>query len=171
MVKGNWRGDGHLALMVNSPVCLLPDGGGQCFPLYLYEKAEEMEDEDLFTQATPAKSSAHARRDGISDSGLSHFQRSYPAKEEGEKISKQDLFYYIYALLHSPDYRARYADNLSKELPRIPAVKKFSDFLAFSKAGRDLAHLHLQFESVAMNESDTNWTLSRFASHISHRCK
>ncbi|HNX58146.1 MAG TPA: damage-inducible protein, partial [Spirochaetota bacterium] len=60
----------------------------------------------------------------------------------------EDLFYYIYGLLHSTDYRDRYADNLSKELPRIPRVKKAKDFWAFSKAGRDLAKLHIDYEKV-----------------------
>jgi predicted helicase len=64
------------------------------------------------------------------------------------QISKEDLFYYIYGLLHSEDYKKRYADNLSKELPRIPAVKKFADFQAFSAAGRKLADLHIGYESV-----------------------
>jgi predicted helicase len=50
--------------------------------------------------------------------------------------------------LNSPDYRSRYADNLGKELPRIPAVKRFADFQAFSQAGRDLAHWHLNYETV-----------------------
>jgi predicted helicase len=50
--------------------------------------------------------------------------------------------------LHSEDYRTRYADNLTKELPRIPCVKKAEDFWAFSKAGRDLAHWHLNYETV-----------------------
>jgi hypothetical protein len=50
----------------------------------------------------------------------------------------------------SPDYRERYADNLSKELPRIPCVKKAADFWAFSKAGRDLAELHIGYEKVDM---------------------
>ena len=59
------------------------------------------------------------------------------------------LFYSLYGLLHSPDYRNRYADNLSKELPRIPVVKTFADFRAFSQAGRDLAHWHLNYETVA----------------------
>ena len=51
-----------------------------------------------------------------------HFQRAYPARDEGESLSKENLFYYIYRLLHSPDYRSRYADNLGKELPCIPAT-------------------------------------------------
>ena len=62
---------------------------------------------------------------------------------------------YIYGLLHSPDYRSRYADNLSKELPRIPAVKTFADFRAFSQAGRDLAHWHLNYETVALHPGVT----------------
>ncbi|WP_338032767.1 type ISP restriction/modification enzyme, partial [Chromatium okenii] len=59
------------------------------------------------------------------------------------------LFYYIYGLLHSPEYRTSYADNLSKELPRIPRVKTAADFWAFSNAGRQLAALHLNYETVA----------------------
>jgi len=70
--------------------------------------------------------------------------RGYP----GEHVTKEDLFYYIYGLLHSEDYRLRYADNLSKELPRIPAVKTFADFKAFSMAGRRLADLHINYETV-----------------------
>jgi predicted helicase len=80
----------------------------------------------------------------ITDEGLAHFQAAYP----NEQISKEDLFYYVYGLLHSPDYRERYADNLTKELPRIPCVKTAADFWAFSKAGRDLAHWHLNYETV-----------------------
>ena len=63
-------------------------------------------------------------------------------------MGKEDIFYYVYGLLHSPDYRTRYADNLSKELPRIPCVKTAADFWAFSKAGRDLAELHLNYETI-----------------------
>lgn len=57
-------------------------------------------------------------------------------------------------MLHSEDYRARYADNLSKELPRIPVVKTVADFWVFSKAGRALADLHLNYESVPAYEVD-----------------
>ena len=84
------------------------------------------------------------RREAITDAGLKHFQDAYP----NEAITKEDLFYYIYGILHSPDYRERYADNLAKELPRIPRVQHARDFWHFSKAGRELGHLHLNYESV-----------------------
>ncbi|HUW52773.1 MAG TPA: type ISP restriction/modification enzyme [Rhodanobacter sp.] len=99
---------------------------------------------DLFKQEHAQPSIV--RRDGITDAGLAHFHAAYPA----ETITKEDLFYYVYGLLHSPDYRERYADNLSKELPRIPRVKSAADFRAFSVAGRALAELHLNYENVPM---------------------
>ncbi|ANE54628.1 type ISP restriction/modification enzyme [Methylomonas sp. DH-1] len=133
------------ALMAN----YLPDlhvmQTGQCFPLYLYDEPETSQEQpknaDLF--AEPAKQERQ-RRDAITDEGLAHFQAAYP----GETITKEDIFYYVYGLLHSPDYRERYADNLAKELPRIPCVKTAADFWAFAKAGRDLAELHLNYETV-----------------------
>ncbi len=126
----------------------------QCFPLYLYESAEESTQTDspitadLFApkQEKPSLGQpTYSRKDAVTDEGLKHFQNAYP----GEIISKEDLFYYVYGLLHSPDYRERYADNLSKELPRIPAVKTAKDFWHFSNAGRALAELHLNYETVA----------------------
>lgn len=128
---------------------------GQCFPLYLYEgqfdnasaKANNSQ-KDMFTSneqtSIVSQPIAYTRKDGICDAGLAHFQTTYA----GESISKEDVFYYIYGLLHSPDYRERYADNLTKELPRILCVKTVADFLAFSKAGRALAELHLNYETV-----------------------
>ena len=125
---------------------------GQCFPLYLYDDAASSSEPDeeattgsLFApEAEPVESANGKRRDALTDAGLVHFQVAYP----GEAIAKEDVFYYVYGLLHSPNYRERYADNLSKELPRIPCVKKAADFWAFSKAGRDLAELHVNYEAV-----------------------
>lgn len=113
----------------------------QWLPLYLYEESAKASKHDLF--AEPVEGGLR-RRDAITDAGLAHFQSAYP----GEQICKEDLFYYVYGILHSLDYRERYADNLRKELPRIPAVKRADDFWAFSKAGRALADLHLNYETV-----------------------
>lgn len=118
--------------------------GAQCFPLYLYDEvAQQSDSAGLFSEQLET---GLRRRDAITDDGLAHFKNAYP----GEQVSKVDLFYYVYGLFHSSDYRERYADNLSKELPRIPAVKKAEDFWAFSQAGRDLAEWHLNYETVEL---------------------
>ncbi|GAB6968915.1 hypothetical protein JCM25156A_29530 [Komagataeibacter kakiaceti JCM 25156] len=88
------------------------------------------------------------RREAITDEGLKHFQDVYPGKE----ISKADLFYYVYGLLHSPEYRERYADTLRKELPRIPRMKTYEAFKAFSDAGRRLGEMHVNFDSQPIYE-------------------
>ncbi|MBB5074233.1 putative helicase [Bartonella callosciuri] len=68
----------------------------------------------------------------------------------GEMITKDDLFYYVYGSLHSEDYRMCYAHNLSKQLPRIPTVKKAEDFWAFVIADRRLGDLHMNYEEVEL---------------------
>ena len=145
-INANFTGHGQVALMGNALPDLHCNGDSQCFPLYLYDEPETSTPEhpDLFASPSTTKPE-RKRRDAITDIGLAHFLTAYP----GETISKEDLFYYVYGLLHSPGYRERYADNLSKELPRIPCVKTAADFWAFSKAGRDLAELHLNYETVA----------------------
>lgn len=98
---------------------------GQNFPRFIYS-----DDEEKF--------------DAITDTALKHFQLPYG--DEGSSINKDDLFYYIYGVLHSPEYREKYANNLSKELPRIPRVASFEQFCAFKHAGRKLANLHVNYE-------------------------
>ncbi len=144
-INAKYSGHGQIALISDALPDLHCDGDSQCFPLYLYDEPEETEDSQssLFAKS---KKNGRTRRDAITKEGHEHFRVSYP----GEKINKEDIFYYIYSLLHSPDYRERYADNLSKELPRIPCVKKASDFWAFSQAGRALAKLHLGYETAKL---------------------
>ncbi len=111
---------------------------GQCFPLYYYEKTEQ-EQASLFDRSQDE----YIRRDGVTD-----FIHKQARMIYGPKVTKEDIFYYVYGLLHSPDYRTRYSADLKKMLPRIPLVDEPKMFWAFSKAGRDLAQWHLNYETV-----------------------
>jgi predicted helicase len=112
------------AILTNTIPCLHLGGRqGQCFPFYVC-------DED----------GAH-RRENITDWALEQFRAHYQDK----KISKWDIFYYAYGMLHHSGYREKFADNLKRELPRLPFAK---DFRAFSAAGKELARLHLDYEQM-----------------------
>ncbi|MBI2515605.1 MAG: N-6 DNA methylase [Opitutae bacterium] len=100
-------------------------GGGascQCFPLYTYD------------------ADGGHRRDNVTDWALLQFQAQYSKA----KVTKKDIFHYVYAVLHHPAYREKYAANLRRELPRIPFAP---DFAAFAKAGERLAVLHTGYEA------------------------
>ena len=117
---------GFNVLMAN----LIPDlhilaasDGFQCFPFYTYDK--------------------HGAnlRENITDWTLTTFQNYY----SNDSISKWDIFYYNYGILHHPDYRGKYREDLKRSLPRIPFSE---DFWAFAKAGEQLADLHINYESA-----------------------
>lgn len=59
-------------------------------------------------------------------------------------ISDDDTFYYVYGVLHSPAYRKRYANDLKKDLPRIPLLKNKDKYV---EIGRKLSDLHLNYEN------------------------
>ena len=117
------------------------EAGTQCFPLYYYEKVENEKGKtmSLFDQGEDE----YIRRDGISDFILKRCREEF-----GHKVSKEDIFYYVYGLLHSKEYKVTFAADLKKMLPRIPLVNSAEKFRAFSKAGRDLAVLHLNYETL-----------------------
>lgn len=117
------------------------DGGCQCFPLYWYDDSTA-DIADLFS-APQSEADRYVRRDGITDWILSTARKQY-----GSKVGKEDIFYYVYGILHSPEYRTAFASDLKKSLPRLPLVDSADDFWAFSKAGRALAKLHLNYETV-----------------------
>lgn len=81
-------------------------------------------------------------KDGISDFIVKQAKEQY----HDNKICKEDVFYYVYGLLHSDDYRREFSNDLKKMLPRIPLVEAVDDFWVFSKAGRELAELHINYE-------------------------
>lgn len=127
----------YSCLMVNHIPCLDFLEKTQCFPRWLPGEQSKTAVDDLFEAQNPMPS-------GFSPEALPHFQTAYP----DESITEDDLFYYIYGILHSEDYRTRYANNLMKELPRIPRVATYEQFMAFVEAGQELARLHVHFEDV-----------------------
>lgn len=129
----------YSCLMVDHIPCLDFLEKTQCFPRWLPgEQTKGAEDTLDFGEQSVMPS-------GFSPEALPHFQAAYP----GKPITEDDLFYYIYGILHSEDYRTRYANNLMKELPRIPRVATYEQFMAFVEAGQELARLHVHFEDVA----------------------
>lgn len=149
IITGRGSTKGFSSLISNEIVDLECISKGQCFPLYVYDNKKPSilfgnQDESVYLDGE------YERKYAISDTGMIYFKKHYPE----EKINQEDVFYYIYGLLHSEDYRSRYADNLSKELPYIPCVKKIEDFWSFSKAGRELAELHLNYETVEPYKAD-----------------
>jgi helicase domain protein len=128
----------YSCLMVNHIPCLDFLEKTQCFPRWLPgDQGKTAEDELDFGESSELPS-------GFSPQALPHFQAAYP----GKPITEDDLFYYIYGILHSEDYRTRYANNLMKELPRIPRAATYEQFMAFVEAGQELAKVHVHFEDV-----------------------
>ena len=131
------------------------EAGAQCFPRYLYRKVTSdsaqksgglMDGLELDSESHGDVINGYERVDAIRPEAVAHFKAAYP--EEAAAIDVDAVFYYIYGILHSPDYRATYANNLQKELPRIPRVATYAEFKAFEDAGRALAQLHVGYESV-----------------------
>ncbi len=108
---------------------------GQCFPLYVYEETA-----DLGLFASGEVVNGYVKRDNITDAALVDYRQRY-----GNNVTNEDVFYYTYGVLHSPEYRERYAADLKKMVPRLPMVP---DFWPFSRAGRELAGLHLGYETI-----------------------
>ena len=113
----------------------------QCFPLYWYDDSTA-DIADLFS-APQSDADRYVRRDGVTDWVLSTARKQY-----GSRVTREDIFYYVYGILHAPDYRTTFAADLKKSLPRLPLVESPDDFWAFSRAGRSLAELHLGYEHV-----------------------
>ena len=112
-------------------VCHIPDfhfvGAGastQCFPYYVYD------------------ADGSNRRENITDWALTQFREAY-----GPDVTKRDIFAYVYGLLHHPVYRERYAENLKRELPRVPLFEGVAAFKRCAQVGQRLMDLHLSYET------------------------
>ena len=128
-------------------VDLLPDlevvSKSQCFPLYLYEPDNSDDSSNLYLNDKQNDQSKTSRQSAITSTALKYFQVAY----SDCAITEEDIFYFIYALLHSEEYRKRFKNNFVKQLPRIPLLAKSRDFLDFCEAGRKLAELHVKLRT------------------------
>ncbi|MDY5148448.1 type ISP restriction/modification enzyme [Actinotignum sanguinis] len=153
-----------MPIMYEMLPALTPNGGNQFFPLYTWEHVTDNDPqgsllEMLESAGTPEefsgtfdfsrsiseqvsrRSGDYRRRDNITDGTLNAYREHY----KDAQIEKEDIFFYVYALLHHEDYRERYAADLKKMLPRIPKV---TDFWSYSNIGRELADLHVNYEHL-----------------------
>ena len=124
------------ALVVDTMPDLEVISKGQCFPRYRYRERAEVQRE------LPGIESGRERIDNISDTAL----RAFRVRYNDNTITKDAIFDYVYGVLHASAYQERFANDLAKQLPRIPLAP---DFHAFAKAGRELAELHLGYETCA----------------------
>jgi predicted helicase len=105
---------------------IIPDyhlnGDANCLSLYRYD-------------------SDGKRQDNITDWALGEFRTHY----KQDSISKEDIFHYVYGVLHDPAYRKKYELNLKRSFPRLPY---YEDFAKWANWGKALMELHLNFETV-----------------------
>ena len=114
------------------------EAGTQCFPIYIYEKREKKQ-LSLFDNSNDE----YILKDAISDFITQETKKLYHCD-----VTKEDIFYYVYGLLHSKEYRKTFSADLKKSLARLPLVSSLDDFMSFSNAGRMLAKLHLEYEQA-----------------------
>jgi predicted helicase len=110
----------------------------QCFPLNYYEEKTNQ------TSLLKNEGDNFEKKEAVSDWILEQAINKYLDKT----VTKEDIFYYVYGLLHCSSYLEQFANDLRKMLPRIPLVESKDDFWVFSKAGRQLGDLHVNYEDV-----------------------
>ena len=129
----NGVGDKNFSvLMTNRITDVQFQFNGQCFPLYWYERSAQG---SLFGEEL-------TRREGVTDWIFNRAKLLY-----GGDVTREDIFYYVYGFLHLPSYREKFSAELKKSLPRIILVDEAEKFWQLSKAGRELAEIHLHYES------------------------
>lgn len=143
-------GTKDFSCLISNTICDLSNvASGQCFPLYWYEERQGMQG-SLFGEVGQER---YIRHEAVTDFILKRAREQY-----GPKVTKEDVFYYVYGFLHCPAYRETFANDLKKMLPRLPLVERAEDFWAFAKGGRELAELHLNYEEVEpLKEVVVDW--------------
>ncbi|WP_346749526.1 type ISP restriction/modification enzyme [uncultured Brachyspira sp.] len=124
------------------------DASDKVFPLYYYETEEEKSNSKYEIKDIAKDNKGYQlfdykikRKFAISDYIMKL------ANEKYGRVSEEDIFYYVYGILHSPKYRIKYSNDLKKMLPHIPLFESKELFFHFSDAGRKLASIHLNYEN------------------------
>ena len=130
-------------VMTNVIADLQTVSNGQGFPLRVL--SEDKTADDLFESG-----------EGVNYAITYSFFKTVKENFTDTSITFDDVFFYVYGLLHSEEYKSRYKHNFSKGLPRIPIIFPIDKFLAISSEGRNLANLHVDFENVAPYNVDVS---------------
>ena len=131
---------------------------GACYPEFWFE------DTELSGGMFDHLPNEPVRRDGVSEWAIEQFSKSV-----GKSVDREAIFFYVYGILHSEQFRDAYEDNLVKERPRIPLPKDSAQFEAFSEAGRKFSDLHLNYETVEPYPLDESCTRPELDPHTLYR--
>ena len=115
------------------------------YPLYYIEE-DKNKSKSLFETFDGIEK--ENKKDGISDYIFNLAKEKYSTK-----ITKEDIFYYVYGFLHNKDYKKEFEADLKKLIPRLPLVDDYNIFKAYSDIGRELANLHLDYENIERDKS------------------
>ena len=121
------------------------------YPLYYKNKDEKVKNKDktLFDETLDRNDDEEKKKNGISDYIFNLANEKYFPN----KITREDIFYYVYGFLHNEDYKKEFEADLKKLIPRLPLVDDYNTFKTYSDIGRELANLHLNYENI---ERDSN---------------
>lgn len=134
---------GLFCLVTDKTIDLHTTGDSQCLPLYRFEKSGKRIEN--ITDWGLAQFRAHYESDNKMKFADEREEKDYFSKGEGFRIAKEDIFHYVYAVLHNPAYRKKYELNLKRDFPRIPFYKNFWQWAAW---GKELMELHIGYETV-----------------------
>ena len=140
----------EFSVLISNHIPALPYSnvkGSQCFPLYYYEPYDKY----MFKSEDDVVIDGYVQKSAITDAIMLECRERF-----GEEVEKEDIFFYVYGALHSPGYRRRYENELKKELARLPLPETPGDFWTCSRVGRELADLHVNYETGVSTIPDRN---------------
>ena len=138
-LNGNGARNGFTSLVTNNVANLnLLDGGCRVFPLYIKNNQLE-KDYGLFNNDETEQHVSCLNPEIVN---------KFSMLNSGKRVAEREIFYFLYAFLHNPDYRETFSNNLAKSIPRIPIPKTSDEFLNYVESGKKLIELHLHYEDV-----------------------